>query len=48
MTPKRVMENRSSSMPRVCPSSRNNSSSKFAPGGVGQGLEHLVHALHYM
>ena len=38
MTPKRVMENRSSSMPRVCPSSRNNSSSRSRRVGSARAL----------
>ena len=38
MTPNRVMENLSSSMPRVCPSSRNNSSSKSRRVGSARAL----------
>ena len=48
MTPKRDMENRSSNMPRVWPSSVEQLVEQAAPGGVGQGLEHLVHPWHIM
>ena len=38
MTPKRVMENRSSNVPRVCPSSRNSSSSRPLRVGSASAL----------
>ena len=44
MTPKRVIEKRSSSALSVCPSSRNSSSSRLRRVGIGQGPEHFVHA----